>query len=105
MKPHRGRIANWFRFPGTNYGLGYMVRGDFLDHRSGPAKRDTTGAVVRRAANGEIETCLARYTLIGKEGYGRTPNETQPQSWDDDARTRVAPPRPSLTKTRSRGGA
>lgn len=104
-KPHRGRIANWFGFPGTRYGLGYMIRGDFLDHRSGTEKRGTTGAVFRHAANGEIETWLARYTLVGKEFSGQTRNVTRHSSWGTGAPPRATLSSPTLTPTRSRGGA
>jgi hypothetical protein len=66
-KPHKGQIKNWFKSETEGFGLGYRIRGEFVDHPEfGNARSGVTSYVVAHdEATGEIETRNSRYTLVG----------------------------------------
>ncbi len=69
-KPHKGHIKNWFKetWGCEGYGLGYMIRGEFVDHPEfAGAKNGHTSYVVAHDDLGNVETRNSRYTLIGPE--------------------------------------
>jgi hypothetical protein len=63
MKPHKGRIALWYKQDcGTE---GYLVCGVFLDHPQFMGEHGHTSLVLSHdEATGEIETRNSRYTLV-----------------------------------------
>lgn len=68
-KPHRGTMKNWFKeyWGCEGYGLGYMIRGEFVDHPeyAGCPNGHTSYVVAHDEATGEVETKNSRYTLVG----------------------------------------
>lgn len=65
-KPHKGRIKNWYKEEvGSEYGLGYIIRGRFVDHEYFAGEVGHTSWVVfHDEETGEIETRNSRYTLV-----------------------------------------
>lgn len=67
-KPHMGHIRNWFKSPADGHGLGYIIRGEFVDHPEFAGCKDGhTSYVVAHDDLGNIETKNSRYTLKGPE--------------------------------------
>ena len=64
-KPHKGSIKNWSKIE-TDNGLGFYIKGIFVDHPSLTDGYSQTSWVVAQDGN-EIETRNSRYTLIGEE--------------------------------------
>lgn len=71
MKPHKGSLKNWFKedWGCAGLGLGYMIRGEFVDHPefAGCKNGHTSYVVAHDEATGEVETKNSRYTLVGPE--------------------------------------
>lgn len=67
-KPHKGRIENWYKAEThPDYGLGYYIRGRFVDHPQFAGETGHTSYIVAHDKDtGEIETRNSRYTLVGK---------------------------------------
>lgn len=81
LKPHKGSLANWWKqhfdraetesFYGENSGLGFIIRGTFINHpRFGYSSGSSTSWVISMGepdekGDREIETRNSRYTLIG----------------------------------------
>jgi hypothetical protein len=74
VKPHNGTIRNWYRahfdkaetenYYKEDVGLGYMIRGKFLDHPYYAGQFGHTSWVMSfDEETGEIETRNSRYTL------------------------------------------
>src|SRR4051812_45481750 len=83
MKPHKGTLNGWFEQPcGDEYGLGYLIRGRFMDHPDFAGQFGHTSYVVKRDSN-EIETRNSRYTL------GTPYVETRTSKEIEEARKRV----------------
>ena len=70
-KPHNGRIKNWFKDSTDcdGKGLGYLIRGHFVDHPvyAGQRGGHTSYVVKHDETTGEIETRNSRYLLVGPE--------------------------------------
>lgn len=65
MKPHKGKISDWFKLP-SSHGLGYYIMGQFHNHPDFGSKFTNTSWVEKHdVETGEIETRNSRYTLIG----------------------------------------
>lgn len=67
-KPHKGSIKNWFKYD-SDKGLGYLIRGEFVDHPAFAGLPDghTSYVISHDEKTGEIETRNSRYTLVGPE--------------------------------------
>lgn len=68
MKPHLGKITDWYRYECEGHGLDYRIIGRFIDHPKFAGLRGNTSHVIAHdELTGEIETRNSRYTLIGPE--------------------------------------
>lgn len=68
-KPHKGRIDDWYKSECGAAGLGYLIRGKFLDHPDFSGYYGHTSYIVKHdEATGEIETRNSRYTLLTPRG-------------------------------------
>jgi len=66
-KPHMGSIQHWHKYECGTKGLGYLIRGQFIDHPYFAGEYGQTSYVVAHdEATGEIETRNSRYKLVGK---------------------------------------
>lgn len=74
-KPHNGQITNWWlHYPLSEFeppegALGYIVRGDLIDHPDFDPRFSnghTSWVLSHNEATGEIETLNSRYRLVGK---------------------------------------
>lgn len=69
VKPHKGRIDCWSKYPVDGVGLGYRILGRFLDHPAFAGMLGHTSYVISHdQETGEIETLNSRYTLIDGNG-------------------------------------
>lgn len=64
-KEYKGVIVNWLKYPEPNYGLGYRILGDSVDHPVYKGGEITTSYVVaHNEETGMIETKYSCYRLM-----------------------------------------
>lgn len=71
MKEFKGSIKDWYKFyPAPSCGdegLGYIIKGTFVDHPDFAGKDGHTSFVVlHHEDTGQIETFNSRYLLVGE---------------------------------------
>lgn len=71
MKPFKGTLKDWhIFFPAPQWepeGLGYIIKGTFVDHEDFAGEEGSTSwVVVHNEDTGDIETLNSRYVLFGE---------------------------------------